>query len=260
MAGTGLTQLENAVNALHAFSGGDSDERQFRALQRVLNLRDSSGTEVLVPGSELVLLTDAKSHDAELEGTIISLARIKKVCITIYLSGITWAPYNNIVKQTGGVIINNIDRNSFNNFIAEHDFGQCGRFYDIPTKKLGTDSRMRVAMIASFDTAQRCHSFTTTPLSGTLTVTAYSSQTEFDITKPDSEVVHVITNYKGEKVYRDRNPLAGSWTACVKTGTLTISVDIEEKISSTLQYVTGTGSSLSLQETPPPQACEGSLL
>ena len=251
--GTNLKDLENAVNAITAHGGGDLPERQFRALQTVLTLKDSSGIDVLVPGSEIVLLTDATSHDA-LESTIIKLAREKKVCITIYLSETSWAPYNNIVTQTGGVLVNNIDRTSFSTFIRDHNFGQCGIFYSIPTKPLGNS--MRVAMVAAFDTAQRCHTFTTTPLSGTLTVTAHTSQSEFDITKPDSKVVNVITNYKGEKVYRDTNPLAGSWTACVKAGTLTLLVDIEEKISSTIQYVTGSGSSLSLRESPPPQACE----
>ena len=179
------------------------------------------------------------------------------MCITIYLSETSWTPYNNIVRETGGVLVSTIDRNAFSTFISEHDFGQCGRFYGIPTgNNLGTGSRMTVAMISSFDSPQRCHSFTTTPLSGTLTVHAHTSQTDFDVTKPNSEVIHVIPNYKGEKVYRDTNPLTGSWTACVKSGTLTITVDIEEKISSTLQYVSGSGSSLSLRESPPPPACE----
>ena len=63
----------------------------------MLTLKDAYGIDVLVPGSELVLRTDATSHDEELMSVIIKLARAKQVCITIYyLSDTPWDPYIHI--------------------------------------------------------------------------------------------------------------------------------------------------------------------
>ena len=42
----------------------------------------------------------------------------------------------------------------------------------------------------------------------------------------------------------------------IETGTLTVSVDIEERISSTLQFVTESGGSVAVSESPVPPACK----
>ena len=56
----------------------DGPERQFKTIKNVLTLKDTYGIDVLVPGSELVLITDATSHDEELISVIIKLARAKQ--------------------------------------------------------------------------------------------------------------------------------------------------------------------------------------
>ena len=55
-------------------------------------LNDSERPSVMIPGSEIVLLTDAISHDPELEDDIIAKAEEMNVCISFYLSGVTWEP------------------------------------------------------------------------------------------------------------------------------------------------------------------------
>ena len=87
---TGLEELREEINSLHAHSGGDDPERQLRALRKVLWLNDPDGLPVMTPGSEIILLTDADSHDAELEDVVIALARERKVCISFYLSEVVY--------------------------------------------------------------------------------------------------------------------------------------------------------------------------
>ena len=102
-----------------------------------------------------------------------------------------------------------------------------------------------------------CHQFTyTSPLSGTLEVIGHTSQLYVLLQNPDLEEIRIIPNFEGDKVYVDGSPQVGSWKACVETGTLTVSVDIEERISSTLQFVTESGGSVAVSESPVPPACK----
>ena len=157
-----LEELSRQTESLIANGGGDGPERQFRALLTILMLRDSYGLEVMIPGSEIVLLTDATSHDPGLEDDVINKARELKVCISFFLSYSAWGPYTRIAAQTGGVIEHSIridpDHDSFRNFNNTHDFGQCARFYDLDSETPIIGSRKkRSAATPSFTTEQRCH-------------------------------------------------------------------------------------------------------
>ena len=251
-----LEELSRQTESLIAYSGGDGPERQFRALLTILMLRDSYGLEVMIPGSEIVLLTDYTSHDPELENDIIAKARELKVCISFYLSDVTWEPYTRIAAQTGGAIVNSIRRESFRHFDDNHDYGQCARFYDLETLTPVIGKRKkRSAATPSFTTEQRCHYFTTSSFTTSLTVQGYTSQPIMIVTRPDSEVVRVTNNFEGNKIYRDTDPIPGQYSVCVESGTLTISLDITDSMSSIFQFLVPTGDSISLNNSPPP-ACK----
>ena len=211
----------------------------------------------MIPGSEIVLLTDAISHDPDLKDDVIAKAREMKVCISFYLSGVTWEPYTNISNQTGGVIVESIDRRAFSAFDDEHDYGQCARFYDLTTLAPIIDSRKkRAAVMNSFDNAQRCHHFNTSFFTTALKVQGFTSQTAMIVTTPNSEEVRVINNIRSEKLYRDTDPLAGQWSVCVETGTLTISLDITDSIPSIFKFIKPVGDSFSLHTSQSPPACK----
>jgi hypothetical protein len=237
---------------LRASGGGDGPERQFRALLAILSLRDSFDLDVMIPGSEIVLLTDAISHDAELVDAVIARARELKVCISFYLSVVTWEPYTRISEQTGGTIVGSIHRSAFLEFDAEHDYGQCAIFYGLPTFN---GRKKRAVVMSSSDTEQRCHSFNISSLAMTLTVQGFTTQDAMIVTKPNSEVQRVINNIMGDKVYRDSAPIVGQYSVCVEIGTLTISLDTEDSLGSVLQFLTSIGDSLSFRNSPLPPAC-----
>ena len=60
----------------------------------------------MLPGSEIIMLTDAPSHDSHLVSDIIDTAMAMNVCISFYLSETTWQEYYDISHQTGGVVVN----------------------------------------------------------------------------------------------------------------------------------------------------------
>ena len=253
-----LEAFLTAAESMVAHSGGDTPERQLRALLATLTVEHDEGFgpySVMTPGSEIVLLTDASSHDPDLEDDVITKANAQQVCISFYLSGYyarSFAAYQRIATATGSTVVNSIDRSSFRRFDDEHDYGQCARFYELSERK----KRVVITSSDSYDTEQRCHYFTTSLLTDTLTVQGYATQAAMIVTKPNGEEVN-ITDFRGEKVYRDTAPLSGQWSVCVGTGTLTISVQITDSINPILQYLTSTSSSpeVSLQYSPPP-ACK----
>ena len=208
---------------------------------------------VMIPGSEIVLLTDASSHDPELEDDVITKAKAQNVCISFYLSELSpgdSAQYERIAAATGGKVVNSINRTSFLRFSEDHNHGQCAWFYNLTT----SNQKKRAVSTSSYDTEQHCHYFTTSLLTDTLTVQGYTTQAAMIVMKPNGEEVNIITNFRGDKMYRDNSPLSGQWSVCVATGTLTISVQITDSISAILQYLTSTSTSpeVSLHYSPPP--------
>ena len=212
----------------------------------------------MIPGSEIVLLTDAISHDPELEDDVITKAREMKVCISFYLSIATWEPYTRISAQTGGTTVNSIDRHAFSAFDDEYNYGQCARFYDLPTlaPPIIGSRKKRAAVMNTYDNAQRCHHFNTSIFTTALKVQGFTSQTAMIVTTANSEEVRVIDNIRSEKLYRDTDPLAGQWSVCVETGTLTISLDITDSIHSIFKFIKPVGDSFSLHTSPSPPACK----
>ena len=241
----------------------------------------------MISGSEIVLLTDASSHDADLKYDIITIARKNNVCISFYLSNTQWVPYTTIANNTGGTVVDSIDQHSFMEFNNTHDYGKCARFYDLPTfdpptdpptsdspsdpptsdpptidpptsdPPITTDPRKKRAMVtSSFNTEQRCHYFTTSSLATSLTAQGFTSWGAVIVTTPRSEEVRVIDNIRGEKLYRAVNPPAGRWSICVETGTLTISLDITNSIHSIFKFLKSVEGSFSLRSSPPPPACK----
>ena len=256
-----LKAFLNATKSMHAHSGGDPNERQLRALLATLMVEHDEGFgsySVMIPGSEIVLLTDAPSHDPELEDDVIAKANKSGICISFYLSGYyarSFEAYQRIATATGGTVVNSIDHTSFRRFEDEHDYRQCTQFYDLP---ISSEQEKRAVSTSSYDTEQRCHYFTTSLLTDTLTVQGYTTQAAMIVTKPNGEEVNIITNFRGDKVYRDNSPLSGQWSVCVATGTLTISVQITDSISPLLQYLTQiltSSEEFSLQYSSPP-ACK----
>ena len=140
------------------------------------------------------------------------------------------------------------------NFDDVHDHGQCARFYDLDD--VPVPHKKERAAVTPFHTEQRCHRFTVSLFATSLRVQGFTSQPVMIVTRPDSELVQVRANFMGNKVYyHETNPIPRGYTVCVETGTLTISLDITDSMSSIFQYLTLTEGTFSLHNSPPP-ACK----
>ena len=248
-----------------ATGGGDCPERQLDALLETLKVRDPDGYEAMVPGSEIVLLTDAPSHATELEKLVIKEAIASKVCISFFLS-LTGGciheegqmMYERIANATGGTVTGDISQVGFLDFDASHNYGQCANRYDLP--RFGKRKKRQTSSLSSsetYNTEQACHNFSTSLFTTAVKVTGHTSQHSVIVTKPNGERITVPTIDRVGAVFRDPTPLSGEWSVCVYYGTLTITLENKNGMDNILKYLRPIASSseFSIRHTPPP-ACK----
>lgn len=117
MSLSGLNSFLNATNELIAplfpGAGRDYPERQLDTLLEALRMRNDEEQEVMIPGSHIVMLTDASSHDLLKEADVIAAANKRSVCISFFLSRDTPClnheeemMYERIANKTGGTASN----------------------------------------------------------------------------------------------------------------------------------------------------------
>ena len=249
-----------------ANGGGDCPERQLDALLETLKVRDPDGYEAMIPGSEIVLLTDAPSHATELEKLVIDEAMVSKVCISFFLS-LTGGciheagqrMYERIANSTGGTVASSISQDGFLDFASSHDYGKCANKYDLP-QLFGQRKKRQTSSLSSSDTynsEQECHNFSTSLFTTAVKVTGHTSQHSVIVTKPNGERITVPTIHRVGAVFRDPTPLSGEWSVCVDNGTLTITLENKDGMDNILKYLRpiANSSEFAIRHTPPP-ACK----
>ena len=230
---TATTELQAFLresDSMHAHEGGNTPERQLRALLATLNVKDSDGIPVMIPGSQIVLLTDAPTHDQERLQSVIDQAVMQKVCISFFLSGTTWEGYQRIADDTGGIVVSTIDPTSVSTFKYNYQAEQCAARYGLHY----VDKR---SVPSSDVILQQCKYFNTSLFTSTVIVTGQTTQDSMIVTNPNGDEVHVFSNIRGEKIFRDSVPRSGQWSVCVTTGTVTITVEKTESMSATVKYL-----------------------
>ena len=253
-----LIAFEKEINNLKATGGGDSRERQLDALMATLDLEDSDGVKVMESGSEIVVLTDAPSHNAALKMNVTDKAQKKHVCINFFLSTCPetldcpwedWEDYEMIANETGGIVVYSILDGSFDTFQERHDSKPCAEFHKRRIR--------RQVLASSYDIEQRCHYFNTSLFTTTVIVSGHTTQDSIIVTKPNTNVVRVTSAYRFDKIYRDPDPPSGQWSVCVNTGSLTITLDNTENMNIIPKYRRPRVNSMgSLFKYTPPPACK----
>lgn len=255
----------NELTAPHG-AGGDCPERQLDALLETLKVRNAKGQEVMIPGSHIVMLTDAPSHAPWNATDVINAANMRNVCISFFLSisgGCIDSDgemmYERIANETGGTVTREISQNGFLQFDINHEYAQCAKFHGIPL--LGARRKRQTPVLPSYDTydtEKRCHSFTTSLLTATLKVTAYTIQPAMTVTKPTGESVSVPSLYRSSgPVFAESSPPHGEWTVCVNTGNLTMTLEKNDVMDNILKYLRPVlNSTQFLTISNPPAACE----
>ena len=219
-----MNNFRIVTNGLEADGGFDCPERQLQALLSALGLTDTEGYQIMLPGSHIVLLTDAPSHDLDLEGKVIGLANDQKVCISFFISMRGGCidesgrrMYHRIANETGGTVTESISQDGFRHFDATHEDAQCLDFYNLRQR------RKRQALPTPGSVCQTFFSFQFTTK---LKLIANTSQSFITVIKPNGESTRVSALYGSSgPVYSDVLPLAGEYRVCVSNGTLNITVE-----------------------------------
>ena len=260
--GLSLTELNNfriVTEGLYARGGGDCPERQLEALISALGLTDTEGFPIMVPGSHIMLLTDAPSHDLGREKLVIQLAKDQKVCINFFISmrgGCIRESgrlmYHRIATATGGTVVESISQDGFRNFSATHEETHCSDFHNIP-RSTGRRKRQILPTPASV-----CHTFISSQFTEKLKVVAQTSQGFITVIKPNREIIRISTLYGSSgPVYSDVSPLAGEYRVCVSTGTLSIALERKDMMDSIIKYLRPVENTTQfLTTSSPPPACK----
>ena len=244
-----LQEFLNATENMYAHLGGDDPERQLRALQATLDATDSNGYAVMIPGSQIVLLTDAPSHDEELIENVITQAKKQNVCINFFLSYSNWTGYWTIAIKTGGAVVYSEDPTSVDTFNYTHSASQCADYY-----KLQYDRQPRSAPSPD-NTAEKCKYFSTSLFTSKVSATVNTTADLMRVTKPDGDEM-LVSNAQEEKTFHDSTPQSGIYRVCVDNGTLTITVEKTENMSAIVKYLTTENSTVVFLRHTPPPACK----
>ena len=235
-----------AVQNLVASGGGDFPEFALDGmLQGLQATQDGEGgpVELMVPGSQMIVLTDATSQRPEIVDLVITEAINREVCIHFFVSNsaaLSDGIYQRIATETTGTLIENFENFQLASFIAATAINPCGFTFEEPSRKKRSDSSSEVTFDVSVFT-----------ILIQLSISANSGAT-VSITRPGGGVATVVASV-GFAVFSEGNPEPGTWSVHADSGNVEASVTQTTTIDTTILYIPE-GSD---ETTPnPPEACK----
>ncbi len=259
----GMQDLVSQITALSAAGGGDCPEYALDGLLQAIRAADpkNPGIDVMVPGSQIVLITDAGTKNPNLKDAIIAEAKAREVCIHfIYPSSCCCETgsdlYKSIAAETGGIVIDTLtDANpaaTLNQFIDHYSNNPCVH----TVAKVNRQAR-QTAVSQEYSDYQTCHAWQVSILGSYLKVVFNTNQPEVVVTKPTGDTVNVDVSLE-YGVYANPEPEVGNWSACVDTGTFRYTANDHTNLDVTILYlVEQSDSSTEIDGSPePPPACK----
>ena len=233
-----LRQFLMAVNNLHAHGGGDCAEYALDGILQTLQARDED-IELMVPGSQMIVLTDAPSKNAAIKEQVVNQAKFHSVCIHFFLalqsrncfhheSG-SIERYRDIALETGGSVVENSWE--FTNFVASYRDSQCTRF----------PGPLRRKRSASADL--RCQTFRVSRFANLLKLSVQPSETGLrtvTVRKPSGSTAtpRVIDSDDSNRfaVFTESHPESGEWSVCVERGTVEVYISLKTALDVVVLY------------------------
>ncbi len=216
-----MQNLVSSITNLTAAGGGDCPEYALDAILTTLRSRDplDSEFELMVPGSQIVVLTDAGTLNPELESDVINDAIDRGVCIHfIFQSGCCCSTgrelYDRIASETGGTVLDTLSYGNAVNVL--NDFKTLYR-----SNPCSTSSKRRKRQTASDDgysDLRRCHTFHVSSLASVLRLVVNTDQPRVTVRKPSGATATINVPHQYGSLFESK-PESGEWLACVDTGT-----------------------------------------
>ena len=191
----------------------------------------------MVPGSQIVVLTDAPSKNMAIENNVTEWAKKLQVCVHFFLALETYNCFSNgsvemyerIANETGGTVVSNAWK--FNSFATAHQ-KSCAEFYELGRRK-------RSAFVDS-----RCQSFRVSRFTNLLKLSVRPSATRLrtvTVRKPSGStasprVIEPNTNNRFA-VFTELYPESGLWSVCVDSGTVQVFSKMETSLDVVLLYL-----------------------
>lgn len=247
---SGLDSFIAAVQALQANGGGDFPEfaldGMLQGLQTTLEI-DGVTTDLMIAGSQMIVLTDALSQRPEITDSVIAEANMRGVCIHFFIARVSGAIraltdgiYERVAAETSGTLTPDYSNFQLASFIADTAVAPCG-FINVPPTS--SSSPVETFDLSTFTSLLQ------------LSIGATDGAI-ITISRPDSSSATVVAN-QGFAVFSEGNPLAGTWSVSVSTGTVQISLIQRTIIDTTLLYVTGGSNGVPL--LLPSQSCKSCM-
>ncbi len=236
-----MQNLVSSIGKLHADGGGDCPEYALDAILETLRSGDplNSNIEVMVPGSQIVVLTDAGTLNPELEDDVISNAINRGVCIHfIFHSGCCCSTgrelYDRIASQTGGIVIDTLsdgnDVDTLNQFVTLYRSKPCATNTISKRRKRQTTSEDR------YSDLRRCHSFQVSSLASILRLVVNTDQPRVTVRKPSGVTATINVPLQYGSLF-ESNPESGEWSACVDTGTFRYTANAHIDLDIVVSYL-----------------------
>jgi len=244
-----LKDFYKSVNDLTAYGGGDYSEYALKAMLEGLLVQEELDknfwTEVVVPGSQMIVITDARSKEPELKKDVIDEANKKSCCIHFFISSsraLNDGIYQEITNQTSGTLIYPYSSWNISTFIQS--------YRDRPCRHIGEEKRRKRQ---APDIPSQCQSFRVTEFSQLLKLTIHALTGQIvTITKPNNTIKSVRVESQSLALLSEASPTPGQWKACVTTGTVQVFSTQSISLDTTVIYINSNNDSSSL----PPSSCK----
>ena len=257
-----LNQLVSAIDSLRAHGGGDCHEYGMAGILKSLHTRIHPSIPVLAlgDGSHIIVLTDAGSKDrSECKNQAIAEARAKGIPVHFFLSSSgclrphTAATYKQVADETGGVVVENaVDFEALTMFVH--------RLAEIPRTVNNNPGSRRGKRSIPQTIEQRCHLFKVSAFTKSLDMLFNTTKTQITPQKPDRHVIQLTKSNKRLIFYSIEDPKPGMWTACVPSGTLSVSsvlpTDVKFIVSVLQEGTDAAGNTKYYLAPREPYACE----
>ena len=223
------------ITNLQLEGGGGGPEHALDGMLAALRA-SRDGRELMIPGSQLIVLTDEPTENKHLSTTVIEEAQKRKVCIHFFIRGgaLQEESFRQIAQQTSGTTLQEFSALSLSNFVTQYRESPCEitqnsqskrsvKFSGIVKRQTGLDAQCKTVHVSGFTYLL------------TLSIQASSGST-VSVTRPNGTLTRLaIAHNLGTLV--EANPEEGQWRVCVNGGDLVIIPDQKIVFDTSILFV-----------------------
>ena len=188
--------------------------------------------KLMIPGSQLIVLTDEPTENKHLNTTVIEEAQNQKVCIHFFIrdDALQEESFREIADKTSGTTIQEFSALSLSNFVANYRESPCRsvskrsvKFGGVVKRQTRLDTQCKIVHVSGFTYLL------------TLSIQA-SPRSIVSVTRPNGTITQLaIAHNLG--TLGEANPEEGQWRVCINFGDLVIIPDQKIVFDTSILFV-----------------------